>query len=1292
VQIMTNVEDTYPVFEANQVLSNAHLNQLFDYLDQQDRLSRTNLTGIGILCGFALRYDAAQQVIHVGPGCGITSEGYLAVQPVPLALTAYREYILPPDIDYSPFRDKAQANNPSYSMWELFPAGEPETTAISSPASFLDDKVVVVFVELKKSGLRNCSPNDCNDKGGQVTSTLRYLLLAAGDMDKVIAEAGALDSGLSTAELLETAQKRLQLPDLRLPRFDVPRTSPVTSAQVLDAFHAVFRKLKLAEAMRQALNAAYDAFKPLVKDRFPANPFGDFASKYGFLDNSYGDPAQVRFVQYYVDLFDDMIRAYDDMRWAGIRLICACVPPADLFPRHLMLGVPRPVQVNEVLRYRTGFLPACAGTSAHEDFLALFERLVALIAKFTHQPVLIESAQERVSEPGIAITPSANGPLPLAAKALPYYYRLDSAPRLNALWSPELHRLGRSNQVLSYRSSEYDPAAPAFVTGALRFDLEPYNFLRIEGHLGKSSQAVLSTLLTLRSRYRLPFDVVALQTGSFDEDAPLQPGDTAQIPELETLYDVLREEILFNLAEGIRNLYMVQAETNLPAGVPKHPLLKERLPQFRYEANSLGAWFEKYLTALLSRPYIDVDHTNIDSNAILMVYCSLFTGTTGLTGPFWPHVVAVYYMSKLAEVLPASLTSLTYPDFENKAQDLLGLSRHFRDQEARKVVADLKQFVPSEELIDQFDGVLYGCNLAPVKALHEEYVRRLRDLKQARMLSSFLQKHPGVQHKAGVPMGGTFILVVHQKPARPAGGDNLVADTDRIAIPTRDTGTAHLVRRALSRISTMSNLAADPDVLALVDGLRGGRFGDLGLADQPGAAAEEDGLQKAVDALDDGVVIADFFLPYLCCGGGNAIQYVLPQPPLGLTVTLGCTDAAGTSQVTLTPQGGLLPISYQLDGQPYKTLGGPVSMTVGEHTVRIRDSAGSESAMQTVTVPSTLRIEEERFEDDVEGGTWRVFFTIVGGTMPYKAEPGTVEVNRYASDPVPSGQTLTVAITDSAGCTLSRAFTHEVAPACDLPCDGFALRCGYRFWVPDNDRERKFESIGIEVPEFSFEGRNGQRIDLRSAVQAAFGNINAEEMNSAYERVVQAWIKRINQLIAEAVGSIDWLVLTYDTRSINGLPVLWIEYFECLKFDIHIQTFFRRNGGNQVLDVHYTQDGTIVRGRQEPVLIPKFNCSRIAKCDPQRPVTMLCQGAGLGLVIQVTQMDGEGIGLRAEVRGPNRPAHLIWEVTDGEPLVLSGPEVRFRFISPTPLLKTARLLGITAQGCLEVVTRTVNIG
>ena len=46
------IQTFYPVFENGQVLTSQHLNDIVDYLEPQDRQSRSRLTGIGVICGF----------------------------------------------------------------------------------------------------------------------------------------------------------------------------------------------------------------------------------------------------------------------------------------------------------------------------------------------------------------------------------------------------------------------------------------------------------------------------------------------------------------------------------------------------------------------------------------------------------------------------------------------------------------------------------------------------------------------------------------------------------------------------------------------------------------------------------------------------------------------------------------------------------------------------------------------------------------------------------------------------------------------------------------------------------------------------------------------------------------------------------------------------------------------------------------------------------------------------------------------------------------------------------------
>src|SRR5262249_39777130 len=152
----------------------------------------------------------------------------------------------------------------------------------------------------------------------------------------------------------------------------------------------------------------------------------------------------------------------------------------------------------------------------------------------------------------------------------------------------------------------------------------------IEGHLGKSYQHVLNTLLLVKSLYRLPIDVLALRTGAYDDSQPVDLSrESARFQDLEILYDALREELLSSLAEGAMDLYDVLIPDNkLAGGDPKLSLLQKYAPNYRYPSGSVGAVYEEHLAAFQAIPYIDIDQTLISDprfvQQVLRVYCLLF--------------------------------------------------------------------------------------------------------------------------------------------------------------------------------------------------------------------------------------------------------------------------------------------------------------------------------------------------------------------------------------------------------------------------------------------------------------------------------------------------------------------------------------------------------------------------------------------------------------------------------------------------------------------------------------------
>ncbi len=737
---MDITEATYPVFEANQVLTNAHLNDLFAYLDEQNRLTRANLIGIGIVCGLELEFNGTD-TIHLTKGCGITSEGYLILEPDDVDLVAVRPYVLPTDYGYPPFVDGALNPPLQYPLWELLDdEDEAGAVALTDPLLGLDQKAVVLFLELRRDGQRNCAPNNCDDRGAQVTATLRRLLVDVADLDKIIAAAGTSSTYLG-ADLTE----RLELPDLRMPRFDVPNTGPVQTAEVLAAFQESFRETKLAAATGAALSALYAAFKPVVVDLFPSDPFSTFLNRFGFLDSSPVTTGQVRFLQYYWDLFDDLLAAYDELRWKGVDLLCACCPPAGLFPRHLMVGVLDPVTF-DAADYRHQFVrsPAvgdCADRT--RQVRQLFRRLVAMLATFS----------EAAADHGIRATPSRWGDAPVSVKAIPFYYHQQGNPPLYELWDPVKTARLRADQNLSYRAGEYVPAPPAFVTDPLSYDLEPNNFLRIEGHLGRDVASVLKNLLSLRRSHRLPFEVVALRTGAFDENMSVDMArEECRFRDLETLYDTLKAELDCFLVKQIKYFYALPfpvvagAPVTLGDGearIPTLAVLRTHDPEFRAQPGTIGHRIEAALTWKPGQPF---------------PWIFTVAGVPDLPGQVY---ALVGVMSELAARLTDDLRQLDFTAMADQYRRLVEVAARIEDFR-RSGAYD------APGLSDRLDDIVFRCRLDPFEALAEEWKRRLREARQAQFLGHFLADHPGVQHKAGVPLGGTFVArLPRASPADP---------------------------------------------------------------------------------------------------------------------------------------------------------------------------------------------------------------------------------------------------------------------------------------------------------------------------------------------------------------------------------------------------------------------------------------------------------------------------------------------------------------------------------------------
>jgi PKD repeat protein len=1002
---------SFPEFVADQLLTADNLNELFHYLDVQERGTRVNLIGIGIVCGLELRVNAAGTEVTIGKGCGVTSQGYL-VRWDEKSFQNYKPYDAAREIVYDPFYSGGAQR---FDIDELKADASEEGITKLTP-QYLDDKVALIFVELLREDAKNCDPESCDDKGRDITLSLRPLLVSRKD-------AIFLSGGLAGGSI---NQAWLSLPEMRMPRHHVPAEDIFDSGDVFEGFQQVL-DADFLKGLQKNLTECYKRLGPLLQGRFPSNPFATLASDFAFISDGTISVTQLLYLQYLYDLFSDVIAAYDELRKTGMKLLSLCCPDENLFPRHLLLGPTGKAAFSVKVELRQTFIPSPA-LGCHGDLVGelrfLFQRLVLLLQRFD-VPGSTESAFSRLNAAGalsraivrapIRITPSKLGDFPLSDKAIPYYYNVvGGTETLLDFWNLRRSRNGTAIQNLSYHAPLYNKTDDA-VLHPLQYDLEPFNFLRVEGHVGHSYTEALATINQIRDANRLPFDVVALSAdvvslreqlasiaagtskSALRENVQGELSMNCHFQDLEALYDTLAQGLLCNLCKEMKYYYVFPVRTSDQPTMlaPEVPLLKTCDPAFRFSSDSLGAAFEAFYKTL---PPQYIQPEQFLSGAALGNATGLSNAATN-NGTAILSYALLYYIEKLSEVLPTSLSGFSIAAFTDRYSDLMTVALRVKQvQQAAGGAAagndDELTLGIAEDIVDHLDALLYACKDAQFIALYNDYKLRWVYLAMLQKFGFYARLHPGFQHKAGVTMGGTFILVYHERSRIRATTPNIFL-TDRTATiravqaetppantttntagattgktqspgktqPAAKSATAQekatvqdmktdsttkLVSDSIRRIS-VSKLRATltPKQMSIIDKLF---FKDL---------ITRHNLDELTAQLLDKVVIADFFLPYMCCSDCPPIYYIVnetkdeEQPTISVKTTEYCSDDKASYPITVSPAGGtIFGEGTHSDNGVFSFHPSEVSVPEGalNKVVTLTYTVGEQSASVSVTV------------------------------------------------------------------------------------------------------------------------------------------------------------------------------------------------------------------------------------------------------------------------------------------------------------------------------------------------------
>jgi hypothetical protein len=505
---LDNITTQYRKFNVNQALTEGQLNEFIDYFEDQDRLTRTRLNGVGNVCGFKSKFfyqkfaidgftSGQLKVLQITQGAGVTTDGdlitlrqngvtakELSINFESINYTHYRKYV---DVLKYPHFSKDGKQMP---FLELLTYEEAKpllltTKNIIHPVSNLglENKIIILYLESYSNEESPCQDADCNNQGAEQVSNLKVLLADAEDVEAYMVNGDVKDS-------IYNLHNRYEVLYDALPNIEASRVILNTSITTEIQLNTEFLNAILTGGTVSKLITGFEA----IAKTFNVNP-GKSSEKLNSLLKL--SATNIDNHQYRYDFVKDLIDTYNEIKGLVLHLKAECCPDIASFPKHLMLGaVGAPLALGDHTPYRHDFYNSPINTNDDENY----ERLILLANRFVQK---IEGFQS-VNGP-IKITPS-NINVTLGKKAIPYYYNVTK--NFLEKWNFEKTQVGKERYNLSYHTINL--ASDSFVQNPLKFNIDDNDFYRIEGHLGMPYKAALQNINDLKVQYGLAFDVITL--------------------------------------------------------------------------------------------------------------------------------------------------------------------------------------------------------------------------------------------------------------------------------------------------------------------------------------------------------------------------------------------------------------------------------------------------------------------------------------------------------------------------------------------------------------------------------------------------------------------------------------------------------------------------------------------------------------------------------------------------------------------------------------------------------------
>ncbi len=657
------------------------------------------------------------------------------------------------------------------------------------------------------------------------------------------------------------------------------------------------------------MRAAWEAYRPLLQDLYPASRFPNGPiPNHHFFNMAAAFAETPTLVQYLHGGVHDVLRTYNEFIERAALFDAECNPSPARFPRHVLAGDVEPLPVTffrapstlaEYANYnpltatggpapegppaprRHHFVPSPAvaeGADRLAELRSLFSRMVLLPQIYATRGLLGAD---------IELTPSRDGTAPLGERAIPFFYRFERTGDLFANWSWRKARANLYSSIFSYQFTASAQQHP------LVFRQDGEDFIRIEGVVGKPLGTTMQTLIDQKRALGASFSIepvwIGMRSDAAQNDAARTQALAAvrqllmcRMRDLDVIFLMLMAGLFAFLVWLVQQLGRLNATQTIrpPVGtvttVPVQPAGLSDAPNIRNVAflnldkaqqSRLRATSEQTLSNIRAAGTIRADTVRtlvteasgaaLAPVAVASIFDRVRDNTVGgelidrvrvavgdlglagdrlvLTNTIYPAVALMARAEEMMQV--ASVRSIA--DFDEARFDtaLRGFSDAFEAYASHAETDPVR--VPAEvasansAILARRDFVASLSSQFNAAAITAELNKRVQSMLLEMTLPGFARKHPGMDHKAGVPVGGTFVLVY---------------------------GSARDIQAGLT------------EALAQLRGGMAQSFADV-LRGTPPTVASGSAVEAIVassrprsrDVLDEFVVLADFCLPYLCC-------------------------------------------------------------------------------------------------------------------------------------------------------------------------------------------------------------------------------------------------------------------------------------------------------------------------------------------------------------------------------------------------------------------------------------------